>query len=151
MSVHLRLARPVRDLARSTDMYKRGLGFEVLGQFVDHQGFDGVMLGVAGADYHFEFTVCRDHPVSPTPTAEDLSVFYVPIDDEWAVRCAAMREAGFREVEPLNPYWVQNGRTFEDPDGYRVVIERANWRNRVDTPSLTTPELVVAVRSREEE
>jgi hypothetical protein len=25
-------------------------------------------------------------------------------------------------VKPKNPYWEKNGITFEDPDGFRVVI-----------------------------
>lgn len=40
-----------------------------------------------------------------------------------------MKQAGFREVDPLNPYWAQSGRTFEDHDGYRVVIQQADWSN----------------------
>jgi prolyl oligopeptidase len=39
-------------------------------------------------------------------------------------------EAGFREVPSFNPYWMQQGRTFEDRDGYRLVIERAAWNPR---------------------
>ena len=46
MSPHLRIARPVRDLARAVDQYQRGLGLEQLARFVDHAGFDGAMLGV---------------------------------------------------------------------------------------------------------
>jgi catechol 2,3-dioxygenase-like lactoylglutathione lyase family enzyme len=130
LSLHLRIARPVSDLARTVEMYTRGLGLAQVGHFVDHNGFDGVMLGTDGADYHFEFTVCRAHPVSPTPTHEDLCVFYVPDDDRWASRCTAMLDAGFREVEPLNPYWSLKGRTFEDPDGYRVVVQCAAWTNQ---------------------
>jgi hypothetical protein len=29
---------------------------------------------------------------------------------------------GFLPVEPENPYWLLNGVTIEDPDGYRVVL-----------------------------
>jgi prolyl oligopeptidase len=38
-----------------------------------------------------------------------------------------MAAVGFREVEPVNPYWKRAGRTFEDPDGYRIVIQRETW------------------------
>src|SRR5882672_11514306 len=78
MPHHLRIARPVSDLTKTTDLYCRGLGLRVLGRFVDHAGFEGVMVGVPGAHYHFEFTHCRHHPVRPAPTAEDLAVFYIP-------------------------------------------------------------------------
>jgi len=30
-------------------------------------------------------------------------------------------------VKAFNPYWDKNGKTFEDPDGYRVVLQRASW------------------------
>jgi len=108
-------------------MYRDGLGLRVLAQFENHAGFDGVMLGVPGLPYHFEFTVCRTHPVSPTPTTEDLIVFYLPNASEWQRTCAAMLEAGFKEVPSFNPYWRQRGRTFEDHDHYRVVLQQSEW------------------------
>jgi hypothetical protein len=110
-------------------MYCQGLGLRVIGSFEDHDGFDGVMLGRAGAGYHFEFTYCRTHPVAPTPTPEDLAVFYIPDTAEWEGTCANMHAAGFRQVASLNPYWDAQGRTFEDNDGYRIVLQNAAWSN----------------------
>lgn len=127
MFQQFRVARPARDLRRSESMYRAGLGLARLGHFDDHEGFDGVMLGEPGGAWHLEFTVCRRHPVDPSPTPEDLLVFYVPDPHAWERRCAAMAAAGFREVGSLNPYWDREGRTFEDPDGYRVVVQRAAW------------------------
>ncbi len=129
MSPHLRIARPVSDLERTVAMYKAGLGLAELGRFADHDGFDGVMLGYREAGYHFEFTCCRTHPVQPTPTPEDLFVFYVPDAGEWERTCAAMLGAGFRQVRSFNPYWERLGRTYEDADGYRVVVQQAAWSN----------------------
>jgi hypothetical protein len=108
-------------------MYCEGLQFDVLGSFENHEGFDGVMLGKRGCAYHFEFTVCRLHPVRPQPTPEDLAVFYMPGEGEWHAACARMLAAGFRQTPAFNPYWDVRGRTFEDADGYRVVLERAAW------------------------
>jgi hypothetical protein len=127
MAPHLRIARPVTDLARSTYLYCRGLDLPVLGKFEDHGGFDGVMLGFAGRGYHFEFTRHREHPVAPAPTVEDLVVFYLPAAIEWRAACARMRAAGFLEVVSFNPYWDRSGRTYEDHDGYRVVLQNADW------------------------
>lgn len=127
MRRQLRVARPVRDLARSAAMYVAGLGLEEIGRFEDHEGFDGVMIGAAGLGYHFEFTSCRSHPVAPSPTPEDLVVFYVPDTADWREGCVKMLAAGFVEVQPYNPYWSRLGRTFEDPDGYRVVLQNASW------------------------
>lgn len=127
MNAQLRIARPVSSLEKSVEMYRRGLTLSVLARFEDHEGFDGVMLGTPGLSYHFEFTFCRAHPVRPTPTAEDLVVFYVPDSAQWGKTCASMLSAGFAEVDSLNPYWARYGRTFEDHDGYRVVLQQARW------------------------
>ncbi len=127
MSHHIRVARPVGDLARTTEMYRRGLGLRVLGGFENHDGFDGVMLGAAGSGYHFEFTHCRARPIAPTPTPEDLLVLYIPSAVEWQDAGASMLAAGFKRVESFNPYWEARGRTYEDPDGYRIVLQQAEW------------------------
>lgn len=115
-------------------MYCRGLGLRVVGTFEDHDGFDGVMLGIAGAGYHFEFTYCRSHPVAPAPTPEDVAVLYMPVEEEWRAGCARMLAAGFKPVASFNPYWDTRGRTFEDPDGYRTVLQQAAWDN-VEVPT----------------
>lgn len=129
MTSHLRIARPVNDLERASRMYQAGLGLSVVGSFEGHDGFDGVMLGVPGAAHHFEFTVCRSHPLAPSPTPEDLVVLYEPDEERWSATCERMAEAGFREVASFNPYWDRLGRTFEDHDGYRVVVQNAAWEN----------------------
>jgi hypothetical protein len=110
-------------------MYCRGLAFRVLGSFEAHDGFDGVMLGVPGAGYHFEFTRSREHPVTPSPTVEDLVVLYIPSKAEWQATCGSMLAAGFTHVPAANPYWDARGRAFADVDGYQVVLERAAWTN----------------------
>lgn len=75
-NAHLRIARPTDKLAEVVKFYKDGLDFEVLYQFTDHDGFDGVM---------------------------------------------------YKPIRSFNPYWDQRGKTFEDPDGYRVVLQNASW------------------------
>jgi hypothetical protein len=127
MQAQLRIARPVSDLRRSESMYCVALNLIVLARFQDHQGFDGVMLGCAGMDYHFEFTQCREHPVPPTPTPEDLLVFYVPDRETWQSTCERLIENGSVCVTSFNPYWDISGRTFQDLDGYRIVLQNAPW------------------------
>ncbi len=139
MAPHLRVARPVTDVLRTDAMYRAGLGLSRVGSFFNHGGFDGVMLGTPGGAYHFEFTYCRTHPVPPTPTAEDLLVFYVPDEADWQARCEAMLAAGFVQVPSLNPWWDARGRTFADHDGYRVVIERAAWTSVTRPPRPSAP------------
>jgi catechol 2,3-dioxygenase-like lactoylglutathione lyase family enzyme len=129
MHHHLRIARPVSNLQRAATLYCAGLGLHILGAFDDHQGFDGIMIGRVGLGYHFEFTHCRTHPVAPSPTPEDLAVFYIADEAEWQAACARMLAAGFVQVASFNPYWDVRGRTFEDQDGYRVVLQNAAWIN----------------------
>ena len=127
MSLHLRIARPVTDLKAITSMYSQGLGLSVIGSFADHDGFDGVMLGKPSATYHFEFTKCKAHPVLPGPTCEDLVIFYIPEVAEWETTCANMSKAGFKQVAAFNPYWDMRGKSYEDIDGYRVVLQHDKW------------------------
>jgi hypothetical protein len=56
---HLRIARPTDDLGQAIRLYTKGLGFEVLASFEDHEGFNGVMLGHVSLPYHLEFTQQR--------------------------------------------------------------------------------------------
>ena len=123
----LRVARPTDHLTAITAMYTQGLGLSVLAQFLDHDGFDGTVLGTREDPYHIEFTTRPGQPVGRTPTEEHLLVFYVPDRIEWEARCARMVAAGFRGVTSANPYWDVRGRTFEDLDGYRVVLQNSAW------------------------
>jgi catechol 2,3-dioxygenase-like lactoylglutathione lyase family enzyme len=125
--IHVRIARPVSDVGRAREMYCRGLGLRVLASFENHEGFEGVILGLAQGNVHFELTRCASHPVAPSPSPEDLAVFYLPSAEAWRHACAAMIDAGFREVRSFNPYWQRRGRTFEDPDRYRTVLQNADW------------------------
>jgi catechol 2,3-dioxygenase-like lactoylglutathione lyase family enzyme len=129
LRAHLRIARPARDLERAVRLYREGLALIELGRFADHDGFDGVMLGAPAMDYHLELTHCRSHPVEPSPTVDDLLVFYIADRSEWEAACARALAAGFAPVQPFNPYWLQRGRTFRDHDGYRVVLEQSAWES----------------------
>lgn len=129
MAYHVRSARPVSSVEEAAQLYISGLGLSRLGSFIDHDGFDGVMVGEPNGHFHFEFTLCRTHPIQPSPTPEDLIVFYVPDRDKWTERTQRMIEAGFRLVPSFNPYWDRSGQTFEDRDGYRVVIQNSSWNS----------------------
>lgn len=123
----MRVARPTDNLSCVAKMYEDGLGLLRLGEFVDHDGFDGVILGHAQSPYHLEFTAQRGHLVGRAPTQDHLLVFYIPDESAWRVRCEKMESAGFLSVSSYNPYWDAHGRTFEDIDGYRVVIAKLAW------------------------
>jgi len=123
----LRVARPTDHLDEVLRFYMDGVGLTRLGEFEDHEGFDGVMLGVPGAPYHLEFTRKRGHVAGRAPTADNLLVFYLPDAPQWQEAVDRMMAAGYAPVASFNPYWDRAGRTFEDPDGYRVVLQHASW------------------------
>jgi hypothetical protein len=108
-------------------MYCRAFGLRILGSFKDHEGFDGIMVGEQGAQYHLEFTSSVAHSVTPAPTVEDLLVLYISDPSQWQQTCAQASAAGFQSVVSFNPYWDRHGRTFADPDGYRIVLYQGTW------------------------
>ena len=123
----LRVARPTDDIDALLPFYRDGLGLAVLYRFEDHAGFDGVMLGQPAAPYHFEFTRAQGHTAGRAPTQDHLVVLYFPDAEAWRAAVDRMRAAGFPPVPSFNPYWDTKGATFEDPDGYRVVLQNAAW------------------------
>ncbi|MCG3140298.1 MAG: putative protein YycE [Anaerolineae bacterium] len=127
MFPHLRVARPTDRMDEIVKFYRDGLGLDVLASFQDHEGFDGVMLGKAGAAYHFEFTHAHGHDAGRAPTQDNLIVFYLPDEAEWRAGVERMTAHGYEPVAAFNPYWDARGKTFEDADGYRVVLQNAAW------------------------
>jgi hypothetical protein len=123
----LRVARPTDQLEQVVRFYTAGVGLEILGSFEDHDGFDGVILGLAGMSYHLEFTRKRGHVAGRAPTLDNLLVFYFPDANDWNAAIKRMTDAGYRAARSFNPYWDRHGRTFEDPDGYRVVLQNGSW------------------------
>jgi uncharacterized glyoxalase superfamily protein PhnB len=66
--------------------------------------------------------------VERAPSKEHLLVFYVKEKEEWERAVKKVEDAGRVKVESENRYWDVCGATFEDPDGYRVVLQNAGWR-----------------------
>ena len=123
----LRVARPTDRLEEITSMYVSGLGFKLLGSFKNHDGFDGAIIGHPDHVYHLEFTHHIGTQVGRAPTNDNLLVFYIPDHDEWVENCRNMEQAGFVHVRSYNGYWDAVGKTYEDPDGYRVVLQNSEW------------------------
>ncbi|MEK6279194.1 MAG: VOC family protein [Acidobacteriota bacterium] len=122
---HLRIARATDHLSEVIRFYRDGLGFEIISSFEDHDGFDGVMLGHSGLPYHLEFTRQRGHQAGAATNQENLLVFYLPDRNEWQGAVDQMLAQGYESVSSYNPYWDVKGKTFEDADGYRIVLQNA--------------------------
>lgn len=127
-TAHLRIARPTRSISALLPFYTTGLGFEVISSFQQHSGFDGVMLGHSSLPYHLEFTTQEGHDPGRAPTQDNLLVFYIVERASWASATERMEGAGFVPVKSWNPWWDE-GKTFEDADGWRVVLWNGKWRD----------------------
>ncbi|KZM26157.1 uncharacterized protein EKO05_0000454 [Ascochyta rabiei] len=126
---HLRIVRPTRSISALLPIYTTGLGFQIIGSFEKHAGFNGAMLGHSSLPYHLEFTEEEGHDPGRAPTKENLLVFYLPDIEDWMRAVKKMEKAGFESAESYNPYWDAEGqgKTFEDADGYRVVLWHGGW------------------------
>ncbi|KEZ50879.1 VOC family protein [Metabacillus indicus] len=120
--VQVRVARPTNNLQQIVRFYGEGLGLKQIGQFQNHEGYDGVMFGIPDASYHLEFTQHIDGSPCPAPTKDNLLVFYIPNKGEIQRLHSHLKTMGYKTVEPENPYWKESGVTIEDPDGWRIVL-----------------------------
>lgn len=118
----VRVARPTDRLEAVVAFYEEGLGLPRIGSFQGHAGYDGVMLGLPGQEYHLEFTRHAEGSPCPAPTRDNLLVLYFSDHEHLARLRAKLESLGHRPVEPENPYWRGKSVTFEDPDGWRVVL-----------------------------
>ena len=122
--MQLRVARHTERLDALVRFYRDGLGLTEVGRFEDHDGYEGVFLEVPGTGAHLELTAGGVHG-APVPHPETLVVLY--LGDEQSVQAVAAR-LGAEPVAPANPYWAEHGLTFEDPDGFRVVLVPERWQ-----------------------
>ena len=129
-----RVARPTDNLKEVLKFYRDALGLEVLLSF-DHPGYESRILGRRDGPYHLEFLHKRGRKFGKAATEGNLLVFYMP-EAEWSAAVERMQKHGYKPVKSHNPYWEEKGKTFEDADGYRVVLQRHSTRHlRVARPS----------------
>jgi catechol 2,3-dioxygenase-like lactoylglutathione lyase family enzyme len=121
----VRIAQPTDRLAEVVRFYGDALGLEQIASFEGHACYDGVMLALPGRRDHLEFTHHQSGSPCPAPTKDNLLVFYVDDEESFLEMAARLKWHGHEPLEPENPYWAGKGLTFEDPDGWRVVLMQA--------------------------
>ncbi len=84
-------------------------------------------LYATDSNYHFEFTQEKGSTAPFSSSPESLLVFYLPIQSDFNKIRNQMVNAGFNLVYSHNEYWDKHGCTFEDPEGYRVVLCKNEW------------------------
>jgi catechol 2,3-dioxygenase-like lactoylglutathione lyase family enzyme len=121
-AVQFRIARPTARMEAVTEFYTRGLGLQVLYSFEGHNGYQGVMIGLPGLQYHLEFTQDDKHTECNAPTKENLLVLYFDSPEKLNSVRRSLEGLGYEPVTPENPYWEGRSWTYEDPEGWRVVL-----------------------------
>jgi hypothetical protein len=117
----LRVARHTTNLQPLIDFYTKVIGLEIIGEFKNHNNYDGVFIGGKEAAWHLEFTVSNDKP-DHYPDEEDLLVFYAKSEEEYNTLKENITAHNIEQLVPKSPYWKENGITIADPDGFRLVI-----------------------------
>ena len=121
-AIRFRAARPSDRLAALRCFYVDALGCTLVGEFANHAGFDGLIVGDPARTWQIEFVHDHAHAAVPVPSTEHLLVFFLADAAALAQRAAAMDAAGWRRANPHNPYWARHGVAYADPDGYHVVL-----------------------------
>jgi catechol 2,3-dioxygenase-like lactoylglutathione lyase family enzyme len=117
----LRVARHTNDLEKIEDFYVNILGFERLGGFQNHNNYDGVFIGKSGLDWHFEFTQ-SEAKAKLSFDEEDVIVLYPKTVSDYNELINRVIHNGISTITAINPFWNENGKMIQDPDGYRIVI-----------------------------
>ena len=116
-----RFARHTNDLEQIKTFYIAILGFELLGTFKNHNGYDGIFIGKSNENWHLEFTttkavICLDF------NEDDMLVFYPTSKIEFDILVNKLQSHEIKFIKAKNPYWNENGKMILDPDGYRIII-----------------------------
>ncbi len=116
-----RFARHTNNLEQIKSFYIDILGFELLGGFENHNGYDGVFIGKSNENWHLEFTKSEEIVLFDF-NEEDILVFYPNNKMEFDFIINKIQSKKIEFVKAKNPYWNENGKMILDPDGYRIII-----------------------------
>ena len=116
-----RFARHTNDLEQIKSFYIAILGFELLGTFENHNGYDGVFIGKSNENWHLEFTKTKE-VISFDFKDDDILVFYPASKTEFDLLVHKLQSHEIEFIKAKNPYWNENGKMILDPDGYRILI-----------------------------
>ena len=119
--MHFRYARHTNNLKRLERFYVEVLSFEKIGEFNEHDGYNGIFLTKEGHDWHLEFTESQNR-ANHQFDEDDLLVFYASSKNELADLEKKLDKHGVEQIKAANPYWDTNGIMFQDPDGFRIVF-----------------------------
>lgn len=123
----VRFARHTNNLENIKSFYINILGFQVLGEFKNHAGYNGVFMGKPNLDWHLEFTASDDEIIHSF-NEDDILVFYPETAEDYNLNIENIQKQNINLIVPKNPYWKENGKMILDPDGYRIIISNSKLK-----------------------
>lgn len=122
-----RFARHTNNLENIKSFYINVLSFELLGEFKNHAGYNGIFIGKPNLDWHLEFTVSDDEIIHSF-NEDDILVFYPETAEDYKLNIENIQKQNICFINAKNPYWDENGKMILDPDGYRIVISNSKLK-----------------------
>ena len=119
----LRFARHTNDLEKIKSFYVNVLGFQLLGEFNNHDDYDGIFIGKPNLDWHLEFTKSNEI-VNFEFGEEDYLGFYLNNIIEYNLIIEKLNSNKINFINSKNPYWNDNGTIIKDPDGFNIIISK---------------------------
>jgi hypothetical protein len=116
-----RFARHTNNLEQIKSFYIDVLGFQLLGGFENHNGYDGIFIGKSSENWHLEFTKSEEI-VHFDFNEDDVLVFYPNSKIEFDFIMNKIQSTKIEFIKAKNSYWNENGKMVIDPDGYRIII-----------------------------
>jgi hypothetical protein len=124
----VRIARHTNKIEALKIFYTELIGLKILGEFQNHDGYDGVFVGKENLNWHLEFTTSSDKAKQRIDD-DDLIVFYPDCESEYQNIIERINAKRIKIVNAKNPYWNQNGILIKDPDGFGVIISALKTSN----------------------
>lgn len=121
-----RFARHTNDLEKIKSFYINVLGFQLLGEFTNHDNYDGIFIGKPNLNWHLEFTKSNEI-VHFAFGNEDYLVLYPENILAYNSIIDKIHNNELELLDSKNPYWNKNGTIILDPDGFGIII--SNLKN----------------------
>lgn len=119
-----RRAQHTSNLKKVEEFYTSILGFTILGEFKNHDNYNGLFLGLPDENWELEFTEDGSKP-DHFRDEDDLLVFY-PLNignyNQIIQNCV---KNSIEFHQPKNPYWKTNGIYIKDPDEYGIIVVKS--------------------------
>lgn len=119
--MELRVARHTNNINKILDFYTKIIGLDLLGEFKNHDNYDGIFLGKKNENWYLEFTTSIEQ-ANHYFDEDDCLVFYVNTKNEYDEIIHRIHQNNISIINSKNPYWNLNGLNIKDPDGFNVII-----------------------------